>query len=312
MKIIADLQDYKIEKPIVLTIGTFDGVHHGHRKIIDRLIEVAQQKGHQTAILTFEPHPRIVLQKDAQNLRLLNTLPEKIELLENCGIDNLFVLNFNENISQIEPIDFVKEILVGQMGVSYVIIGHDHKFGKDRRGDVHFLKAIAKEYNFEVEEIPEFEVSQQKVSSTAIRNALLEGNVTLANELLGSLFSLQGTVVEGNKIGRTIGFPTANIDLQNKYKLIPKEGIYAASIIVNEKLHFGMLYIGNRPTLNGKEKSIEMNIFDFDGDIYNLEVTLNIHSFIRDDHKFDSLETMKDAICLDEKNIRSFFKLLHV
>ncbi len=308
MNVYHDFNGFKKEIKTILTIGTFDGVHVGHRKLINRLKEIADERGHQTAILTFEPHPRILLNKDLDKLKLLSTFSEKTILLEKCGIDNLFVMNFNANLAELEASDFVRDILVKQLNVSCVIIGYDHRFGKDRKGDVGFLKQCANTYGFDVEEIPEYIISQDKVSSTSIRNFLTNGKVEAANVLLGTNYTIHGKVVEGDKIGRTIGFPTANICVSDTFKLIPEDGIYAAKAWIDKTPFEGMLYIGNRPTVDGNKQSIEINLFDFDTNIYHKDIVIELFSFIRGDEYFNSLDELTAKIKEDEIKVRVYFE----
>ena len=286
----------------VVTMGTFDGLHFGHRKILNRLIEIAQNSGGQSVVITFFPHPRMVLQPNDGSLKLLQTIEEKIQELENIGIQHLVILPFTTEIAEMAYEDFVQNILVDKIGLSKMVIGYDHHFGKNRGGGLKELQALAPKYHFEVEEIPEQDINDIAVSSTKIRNALTNGDISTANRYLTKSYTLTGTVVEGDKIGRTIGFPTANLHL-DQYKLIPADGIYAVHTHGAVE-GYGMLYIGTRPVVDGSERRIEVNIFDFDKDIYNQELKLDILQYIRGDQHFDSLEAMQAQIKIDELEIR--------
>ncbi|MGB3587160.1 MAG: riboflavin biosynthesis protein RibF, partial [Tunicatimonas sp.] len=259
------------QRPVV-TSGTFDGVHIGHQKILNRLQELAKEVDGETVVLTFWPHPRLVLKGDESSLKLLNTFEEKARLLEQVGIDHLVQIPFTEEFSQLSPDEYVQRILVDQLGAKFLVIGYDHRFGRNRQGDFEYLLQNAPRFGFQVEEIPRQDIDDIGVSSTKIRQALETGDVATAHSYLGRYYDISGTVVDGDKIGRGLGFPTANISVEEKYKLIPADGIYAVHVFLEEKQFGGMLYIGNRPTLAGKNKTIEVNIFDFDQDIYGQQL----------------------------------------
>jgi riboflavin kinase/FMN adenylyltransferase len=284
----------------VVTIGTFDGVHIGHRKILERIIHSAQELDCNSIVLTFFPHPRMVLQ-EGSDVKLLNTMVEKIALLEEIGIDNLIIHPFDKEFSRLTAEEFVKEILVDKLHIQKIIIGYDHRFGRNRTADINDLIHFGKEYGFEVEQISAQEINDNAVSSTKIRNAILEGNSTLAKEYLGYNYFFSGTVVKGKQLGRTIGFPTANIHIEEDYKLIPKNGVYVVKGTCNEETLFAMMNIGTRPTVEGKNQTIEVHFFDFDKDIYNQHITIEILEFIRDEHKFESLDTLKNQIQKDKE-----------
>lgn len=293
MKIYQGIEQFeKLEKAVVTT-GTFDGVHIGHRTILNRLIEVAKKMKGESVLLTFYPHPRMVLQEDAE-LRLLNTIDEKTQLLEKAGIDHLIIHPFTKEFSRTTSLEFVRDLLVNQIGTKKLVIGYDHHFGRNREGSFEHLKEYGPVYGFEVEEIPAQDIDDVNVSSTKIRKALVAGDVKTANNYLGHNFQLNGIVVHGNKVGRELGYPTANIDLQNKYKLIPAEGIYAVKVRLEDKSYNGMLNIGRRPTINSGngEISIEVNIFDFKKEIYGEKIQLELIERIRDEKKFDSKEEL--------------------
>lgn len=293
MKIYQGIEQFeKLEKAVVTT-GTFDGVHIGHRTILNRLIEVAKKMKGESVLLTFYPHPRMVLQEDAE-LRLLNTIDEKTQLLEKAGIDHLIIHPFTKEFSRTTSLEFVRDLLVNKIGTKKLVIGYDHHFGRNREGSFEHLKEYGPVYGFEVEEIPAQDIDDVNVSSTKIRKALVAGDVKTANNYLGHNFQLNGIVVHGNKVGRELGYPTANIDLQNKYKLIPAEGIYAVKVRLKDESYNGMLNIGRRPTINSGngEVSIEVNIFDFKKEIYGEKIQLELIERIRDEKKFDSKEEL--------------------
>lgn len=309
MKTYYSFDDFKKVENAVVTIGTFDGVHIGHRKIIFRINEIARQINGESVLLTFFPHPRMVLHPEDNSIKLLNTLNERIELLKQAGIDHLLIIPFTAEFAETSSEDFIRQVLVEKLGTKKLVIGYDHHFGKNREGSFMNLKNSASDYGFEVEEIPEQDINDVAVSSTKIRKSLLLGDLSTAKQYLGYDFELNGTVVRGDQIGRTIGFPTANIFVGEKYKLIPKDGIYAAMANINGKQYAGMLYIGNRPTLNETKKVIELNIFDFDQDIYDQNIQVLLKEFIRDDQKFENLEALKAQLGNDEEVARRFFGL---
>jgi riboflavin kinase/FMN adenylyltransferase len=309
MKIYTHINEFKQIKNAVLTIGTFDGVHIGHQKIISRLKEVAQQKGGETVILTFFPHPRMILHPDDLNIKLISTMDEKAELMKNLGIDHLIITPFTRDFSNLNPQEYIKDILVEKIGTTHIIIGYDHRFGKDRSGGLAELQNYASELGYEVEEIPEQDIDDVAISSTKIRNALLSGDVKTAENFLGYPFHLSGKVIKGDQIGRTIGFPTANLFIEESYKLIPSDGIYAVSVDfksgqLKDKSAKGMAYIGHRPTINGMSRNIEVNIFDFNEDIYGETIRLNFLKYLRDDQKFNSLDELKEQLRKDEVGAR--------
>lgn len=307
MKVYRDINEFVNRGNAVVTTGTFDGVHFGHQKIISRLKEVAQQVNGETVIITFFPHPRLVLFPEDNDLKLINTLDEKIELLTNAGIDHLIIIPFTREFSRLSSLEFVQQILVGKIGTKRLVIGYDHHFGKNREGSFEHLKAYAPEYGFQVEEIPEQDINDVAVSSTKIRNAILKGDVETANTYLGYAFNLSGVVAKGEQIGRTIGYPTANIKVPEQYKLIPGDGIYVSQIFIGEKTYEGMLYIGNRPTVNGLSKVIEVNIFDFEADIYEQTIKVNFLKYIRGDKKLNGLEELKKALSEDKEACLEYF-----
>lgn len=304
MKVYRHLNEFQKVNDAVVTIGTFDGVHIGHRKIISRLTEVANQINGESVILTFFPHPRMILNPEDVNLKLITTINEKAQLLEKLGVDHLIITPFTRDFSNLSAETYIKQILVDKIGTSKIIIGYDHHFGKDREGNLQQLQKFASEYHYEVEEIPEQDIHDVAVSSTQIRQALIKGDVETANDFLGYPFSLFGQVIKGDQLGRTMGFPTANLLIEENYKLIPGDGIYAVKVKVNSdsQLYNGMAYIGNRPTINGMSRNIEVNIFDFSQDIYRQYITIEFHHFIREDIRFDNIDNLKIQITNDKES----------
>lgn len=301
MRIYKGLEGFQQPSFAVVTSGTFDGVHLGHRKILERIREVAQKHGGETVLITFWPHPRLVLYPDDESLKLLSTFEEKAQLLEEAGIDHLISIPFTKEFSSLSSEEFIRQVLIDKIGTKKLIIGYDHRFGKNREGGFEHLLANAAQYGFDVEEIPRQDIDNIGISSTKIRKALELGNVALANEYLGSQYSLTGKVVAGKQIGRKIGFPTANIEIPFKNKLIPFDGIYAIKASLESKEFKGMLYIGHRPTLNGQNRSIEANLFNFDQDIYGKDITIRFIEKIRDDMRFESLEKLTAQLHKDER-----------
>ena len=310
MKIYNHIDEFKKISNAVVTIGTFDGVHFGHQKIISRLLEVARQKKGESVILTFFPHPRMILHPEDKAIKLISTISEKAERLEKLGIDHLILTPFTRDFSNLSPQEYISNILVEKIGTKHIVIGYDHRFGKDREGGLEHLQKYAGDFGFEVEEIPEQDINDVAVSSTKIRNAIQSGDVKTANNFLGYPFHLTGNVIKGDQIGRSLGFPTANLFVEETYKLIPADGIYAVNVEVNpsmeeNKTFNGMAYIGHRPTINGMTHNIEVNIFDFDKDIYGDIIRINFVDYVRGDEKFDSLDGLKAQLAKDEKAVKS-------
>ncbi len=291
----------------VVTIGTFDGVHIGHKYVLSKVTEFAQKNDYKSTILTFFPHPRMVLQQDS-SIKLLNTIQEKVMLLSELGIDNLIVHPFDMEFSRLSAEDFIKEVLIEKLNVGIIIIGHDHRFGRNRTATINDLIEYGKEYGFEVQEISAKEINDIAISSTKIRTALLDGNIHTANNYLGYNYFITGKVVHGKKIGRTINFPTANIEVSEDYKLIPKNGVYIVSSEINSIPYFGMMNIGTNPTLEGLNQTIEVHFFDFKKDLYNKDLKIEIHSRIRDEEKYNSIEELKSQLKKDESYSREFIK----
>lgn len=305
MIIYKGLDDIQPLPNAVVTSGTFDGVHLGHQTILSRLTEVAKASGGESVLITYWPHPRTVVSNDSQNLRLLTTLDEKIELLDQAGVDHLVVIPFTRSFSELTSEEYIRQILIGKIGTRKLVIGYDHRFGRDREGGFDYIQAHQSEYGFEVEEIPRQDVEAVGVSSSKIRAALNEGNVQTANRFLGRLYSLNGTVVKGRQLGRTIGFPTANLQVDDPSKLIPANGVYAVDVEYAGQTLGGMLNIGFRPTVAGTNQTIETYIFDFDKDIYGEHITLKFREFLRPEQKFDGLPALVAQLKRDEESART-------
>ncbi|WP_064197131.1 MULTISPECIES: bifunctional riboflavin kinase/FAD synthetase [Emticicia] len=301
MKVYYNLADFEPLKKAIVTSGTFDGVHRGHQKILQILRETAEKTKGESVVITFWPHPRIVVSKDSQDLKLLTTIDEKIELLENQGVDHLLMIPFTREFSELSSEEYVKEILLKRIGTQKLVIGYDHRFGRNREGGFDYLKANSDFFHIEIEEIPRQEIDNLTISSTKIRQSLLNGEVKSANDLLGRNYSFTGIVVKGRQLGRTIGFPTANVQVSEYYKLIPSNGVYAVRTFFRNQWHEGMMNIGNRPTVEGIGRTQEVNIFDFDDDIYGETVTVEIIDYIRPEQKFNGLDELKSQILADRE-----------
>ena len=308
MREISDITTFSTQQPTVLTIGTFDGVHLGHQKIIERVVTTARQEGLLATIFTFFPHPRMVVQHD-KSLKLILTLEEKKQLLQRLGVDLLVVQPFNEAFAQLTAEEFVSTILVQHLNVKKVIIGYDHRFGRNRTANISDMRLFGEKYGFAVEEISVQEVDEVSVSSTKIREALNKGDVTTAEHYLGTPYSLTGTVVHGLKLGRTLGYPTANIQVTEDYKLIPKDGVYAVYSYIGERKVYGMMSIGKNPTIEGKGASIEVYFFDFNGDLYDRELTIYFLKYLREERKFSSVALLKKQLQDDETTARKAIAL---
>ena len=310
MRIFEGLENVGQIKNPVVTIGTFDGVHIGHQKIIQQLILEAKKIDGESVLITFHPHPRLVLFPDNHNLQLLQTQAEKLQTLAENGLENVIILPFSKEFAQLSALDFVQTVLYKSLRAKKIIIGYDHQFGNDRKGNIDFLIAHANDFNYDVIEIPAEEINEVNVSSTKIRTALLEGAVDVANTFLNKPFELSGTVIKGEQLGRTIGFPTANLDLNDSTKLIPANGVYAVKVQLQneEKLYFGMMNIGYRPTVSQAQKqSIEIYLFDFQADLYEAHLKVSLYKRIRKEEKFVNLATLKSQLSKDEALIRSYF-----
>lgn len=305
MNVFKSVQSFKSTEKTIVTLGTFDGMHIGHRAILNKLKLHKKIYGYKTLVLTFFPHPRMVLKTDHEIL-LLNTINERVELIDTFGIDYLIVQQFTQDFANLSAEEFVKTILVDQFNIGKIIIGYDHRFGKNRSADIHDLIEFGKKYHFDVEQISAEELNDVSVSSTKIRNALNLGNVALAKTYLGYPYMVLGKVVSGKQLGRTIGYPTANIHVAEDYKLIPAIGVYVVGVTVNGADYFGMLSIGTNPTVGGTEKTIEVYIFDFNDTIYNEDITVRFLTKIRDEENFASIDILIEALKNDEIFSRNF------
>jgi len=300
LKIFHSINDFSSTKKTILTLGTFDGVHIGHKKILKKITQNTENQKYESLVLTFFPHPRMVLQ-DHSNIQLLNTIDEKIDLLGKIGIQNLVIHPFDEAFSRLTAEEFVSSILVDRFHIQKIVIGHDHRFGRNRTANIDDLIAFGKQYGFEVEQISVQEINAISVSSTKIRNALLEGDMALSNDYLGYDYFLTGSVVKGKQLGRTIDFPTANLKIEEDYKLIPKNGVYIVKSLIDGQTIFGMMNIGFNPTVNGKKQSIEIHYFDFNSDLYNQKIRVSILQRIRSEQKFESVDLLKEQLKKDKK-----------
>jgi riboflavin kinase/FMN adenylyltransferase len=294
-----NISDFKKLSHAVVTQGTFDGVHAGHLKILDQLCARAKERNGESVVLTFFPHPRMVLFPNDESIKLINTLEENIELLEKAGVQHLIVLEFTPEIAHLSALHFVRDILVNAIGTRHLIVGYDHRFGHNREGSFSDLMEYATIYDFTLEQISEVDVNAITVSSTKVRNAITNGEVDTASAYLQHPYTLRGEVVEGNKIGRQLGFPTANILVREHYKILPKDGVYAVHVHVGGQVHRGMLNIGKRPTVGGLQRVIEVNILNFDADIYRQTIKVSFVKRIRDEEKFPSLEDLKKQLATD-------------
>jgi len=301
MEVIHNIKNYQPKKPSILTIGTFDGLHIGHQKIIHNLVSKAKKEDLCSLVLTFFPHPRMVLQKDTQ-LKMIDTIEEKRQLLEKLGVEILIIQPFNREFSRMTALEYTRDILVNGLGISKLIIGYDHRFGRNREATIEDLKHFGLDYNFTVEEIPVQDVESIAVSSTKIRNAIITGHIKKANQFLGRHFLLCGTVVKGDKIGRKMGYPTANILIKEEYKLKPQNGVYLVQCHLYNQKFFGMMNVGKRPTISGKETQIETHFFEFEEDLYGKKLKIELLEKIRDEQKFDSLELLVEQLGVDKKN----------
>lgn len=308
MKVYSDIVQFKNVKTPIVTTGTFDGVHVGHRRIISRLKEIANQSGGETVLLTFYPHPRMVLFPDDTDLKLLNTQEEKISLLEKYGVDHLIVYPFTKSFSRLSSVNFIRDVLVNHLNTKKLVIGYNHHFGRNREGSFEHLKEYAPVYGFEVEEISAQDIDNVEISSTKIRSALQTGDVQTAAVFLGYSYSLTGKVIRGKQLGRTLGFPTANLAVADKYKLIPANGIYVVKVNYKNNFYKGMMSIGTNPTMDGTCRTIEVNILNFDFDIYGEELTVSFIEKLRNEEKFDTIEKLKQQMEKDKKQTLEIFE----
>lgn len=306
MNIYHSIHQFTTSKKTIITLGTFDGVHLGHKKIIERLLQ-SSSANEESLVLTFFPHPRMVLQEES-DIKLLNTIEERSQLLEKAGLQNLIIHPFDQAFSRLTAEEFVKNILVEIFNIKKIIIGHDHRFGRNRTANIDDLIVFGREYGFEVEQISAQEIDEVSISSTKIRNALHDGKILLANEYLGYHYFFTGTVVHGKKLGRTIGFPTANLEIEENYKLIPAYGVYAVDCVVENQTLKGMLNIGIKPTFEGETASVEVHLFDFNADLYGKKIKVALQKHIREEQKFSSVEDLKAQLKKDELFARDFLE----
>lgn len=307
MKIYTDLADYTSKNKTFVTIGTFDGVHVGHQKVLSNLIQSAKKNNATSVLLTFFPHPRMVLQTNAA-IKLINTIDERIKLLEKTGLDTLVIHKFTEDFAEQTALDFVKNVLVNSLKISNLIIGYDHRFGKNREGDFEQLSAYGKTFGFEVNKISQQEIDHIAISSTKIRKAIELGNIEEANRYLGYYFMLTGEVVKGKNLGEKIGFPTANLHIKETYKLLPKTGSYIVKSDLENETVCGMMNIGFRPTVKGINQTIEIHFFDFNKDLYGKKIQIDVLKFLRDEQKFDSVEDLKIQLQKDKEKSLEIIK----
>lgn len=301
MRVIDHLESFDKPTYAVVTIGTFDGVHIGHQTILKRLVAEAKKHNGKSILITFWPHPRFILNKDADKLKLLSTFDEKVKIVTDLGVDYILKIAFTPEFSDLSADEFVKQILVDKVGTKKLFIGYDHHFGNNREGNIQFLHEHADEYGFEVNEISKQEIDHIGISSTKIRNTLESGEIHLANSLLGRNYSIKGKVIDGNKKGRSIGFPTANIEIPESYKLLPADGAYAVKVMVDSQSFNGMLNIGFKPTVDGSKRTIEVHLFNFDEDIYGKEIVVEFVKALRKEMKFASIEDLKLQLQSDKR-----------
>ena len=306
-----DLKDYNSNSPSIITIGTFDGVHIGHKKIINQLTSTSSKEQLTSILLSFFPHPKMVLQNDRE-LKLINTITEKEELLNNLDLDYLIIKEFTKEFSRLSALEFVRDILVNKLNAKHIIIGYDHHFGRNRTANIEQLKEFGLLYDFKVTEILAQDINDIAISSTKIRKALINGEIQLANKFLGYDYFFNGNIVHGNSIGKTISFPTANIEVHESYKLVPKNGVYIVKTFIDKKLIFGMMNIGFNPTFDGTKQSIEIHFLNFNKNIYNQNLTIYMISRIRDEKKFNSVEDLKTQLELDKVSTLSYIESLNI
>ena len=307
MNVYNSAANYKNDRSCVVTIGTFDGVHIGHKALLKRLVGTAKKEELDSVVLTFFPHPRMVLQTDT-DLKLLNTISEKKALLAETGLDHLIIHPFTHAFSRLTALEFVRDILVNKLKAKKIIIGYDHRFGRNRTATIEDLREFGKTYHFDVEEISAQELDEVAISSTKIRKALQVGDITSANSYLGYPFMLSGKVVEGKRIGRTLSYPTANIEIEETYKMIPKNGVYVVQSNINSETVFGITSIGTNPTVGGTSKTIEAHFLDFNDNLYDTTLTIQFLTHIRDEENFKDVDTLKEAIAKDERFARDFLR----
>jgi riboflavin kinase/FMN adenylyltransferase len=301
MKVFENILEYKPSRESIVTIGTFDGVHIGHRKIITDMVAKGKKENLLTILLTFFPHPRMVLQKDS-NIKMIDTINEKKNIFKSLGVEVLIIQPFTKDFSRMSAIKFTRDILVNSLKVSKLMIGYDHRFGRNREATVQTLKGFGLDYNFKVDEIPAQDIESISVSSTKVRNAIRSGDFKLVNKFLDRPFNLSGKIIKGDELGRKIGYPTANLKILEKYKLKPQNGVYLIRTKLKKQTYFGMMNIGIRPTILAKNNQIETHLFNFNGNLYDHEMTLEILEKIRDEKKFESIEKLKIQLDIDKKH----------
>ena len=301
MKVFENILEYKPSRESIVTIGTFDGVHIGHRKIITDMVAKGKKENLLTILLTFFPHPRMVLQKDS-NIKMIDTINEKKNIFKKLGVEVLIIQPFTKDFSRMSAIKFTRDILVNSLKVSKLMIGYDHRFGRNREATVQTLKGFGLDYNFKVDEIPAQDIESISVSSTKVRNAIRSGDFKLVNKFLDRPFNLSGKIIKGDELGRKIGYPTANLNIFEKYKLKPQNGVYLARTRLKKQTYFGMMNIGIRPTISAKNNQIETHLFNFNGNLYGHEMTLEILEKIREEKKFESIEKLKIQLDIDKKH----------
>lgn len=307
MEVIENYKNFTDSKKSIVTIGTFDGVHIGHQKIIEELVATAKKENCNSVLLTFFPHPRMVLQKD-NSIKLINTIDERIEILKKTGLDYLIIHPFNKEFSRLSAFDFVRDILVNHLHTFQLVVGYDHRFGRNREGDFEQLEEYGEMYDFSVQEIPAQDINAISVSSTKVRKALAEGEIKKVTKYLGHAFSISGIVVKGEQLGNTIGYPTANLEVKESYKLIPKKGAYLVKSKINGIYVDGMMNIGIRPTVKGVHQTIETHFFDFDADLYGEKLQIELIEFLREERKFESVDALKNQLAEDKKKSLSLLK----
>jgi len=306
-----NLKDYNSTKPSMITIGTFDGVHIGHKKIINQLTSISSKNNLISILLSFFPHPKMVLQNDKE-LKLINTIQEKEGLLNSLNLDYLIIKEFTKEFSRLSALEFVRDILVNKLNAKHIIIGYDHHFGRNRTANIEQLKEFGELYDFKVTEILAQDIDDIAISSTKIRKSLINGEIRLANKFLGYNFFFSGNVVHGNNIGKTISFPTANIKIDAPYKLVPKNGVYIVKTIIDNQITFGMMNIGYNPTFNGKQKSIEIHFMNFNKNIYDKTLTIEMILRIRNEIKFNSVDDLKKQLEQDKLSTLNYIKSLNI
>lgn len=303
MQVVREIDDIVYDRKSVVTVGTFDGVHQGHLRIIEKLNSIKEAKGLRSVVVTFEPHPQLVLRNRTKDIRILTTLDEKLEILKDKGIDLVYVINFTKEFSETKAEDFYKNYLVDKIGMTHLVLGYDHMFGKNREGNFDSLRSISEEYDFTVDKVEEFRLEGEHLSSTVIRGLIESGKMEKVRELLGRNYSIEGKVIEGKKLGTGLGYPTANIEISSEYKLIPKTGIYAVETDRAGIKNYGMMSIGKNPTVSNDDTlKLEVNIFDFDEKIYGEKIRINFISYLRDEEKFETLDELKKQMSLDREN----------